>query len=214
MAKLATSPNEALLNLRRINMHVARTLATCLIFEVAAAAAGLAILCFFIPVCLSRHWWKPVGIGCLGLLVCLTTFPWLVHITVRLILNWRVLYETRTPEIPPRKHDDIEGPQATANFERLAKTVFQAKKTAVRAKAQPKKMTVAAPRRKSVRQGPVPVDGGCGGWPGLASEFLVSEAFSADLGHDQGKAVGIVQGVVSGGADPWWRGFSAKQSHL
>ena len=45
------------------------------------------------------------------------------------------------------KHEYIEGPQATANFERLARTVFQAKKTVVRAKVKPKKR--AGPRRKS-----------------------------------------------------------------
>jgi hypothetical protein len=30
----------------------------------------------------------------------------------------------------------------------------------------------------------------------LASEFCVSKAFAANLGHDQREAVGIIQGVV------------------
>ena len=37
------------------------------------------------------------------------------------------------------KNEYIEGPQATKNFERLARTVFQAKKTVVQAKEQPEK---------------------------------------------------------------------------
>jgi hypothetical protein len=37
------------------------------------------------------------------------------------------------------KHDYIEGQQATANFERLAKAVFQAKKTAASPSALTKK---------------------------------------------------------------------------
>jgi len=34
------------------------------------------------------------------------------------------------------KHEYIEGPQATENFKRLARAVFQAKKTVVSAKAK------------------------------------------------------------------------------
>jgi hypothetical protein len=45
------------------------------------------------------------------------------------------------------KHEYIEGRQATENFERLTRTIFQAKKTVVPPKAQPKKKRVS--RRKS-----------------------------------------------------------------
>ncbi len=37
------------------------------------------------------------------------------------------------------KHEYIEGPQATKNFERLARAVFQAKKITALPLAQPKK---------------------------------------------------------------------------
>jgi hypothetical protein len=37
------------------------------------------------------------------------------------------------------KHEYIEGPQATENFESLARAVFQAKKTVAPVKAMPKK---------------------------------------------------------------------------
>jgi len=46
------------------------------------------------------------------------------------------------------KHEYHEGKQAGENFERLAGAIFQAKKTAVLAKVQPKKQ---AARRKSGR---------------------------------------------------------------
>lgn len=46
------------------------------------------------------------------------------------------------------KYEYIEGPEATANFERVASAVFQAKKTVVQARAQKKK---AAPRKSSGR---------------------------------------------------------------
>ena len=39
------------------------------------------------------------------------------------------------------KHEYIEGPQATKNFERLARAVFRAKKTVVHASAVAKKKT-------------------------------------------------------------------------
>ena len=48
------------------------------------------------------------------------------------------------------KHEYIEGWQATANFERLARTVFRAKKTVVPTKAQPKKRAL---KRKSGEAG-------------------------------------------------------------
>lgn len=47
------------------------------------------------------------------------------------------------------KYEYIEGPEATANFERVARAVFRAKKTVVRAKTRPKKK--AAPRKSSGR---------------------------------------------------------------
>jgi hypothetical protein len=47
------------------------------------------------------------------------------------------------------KYEYIEGLEATANFERVARAVFQAKKTVVQAKTQPKKK--AAPRKSSGR---------------------------------------------------------------
>ena len=40
------------------------------------------------------------------------------------------------------KHEYIEGPQATKNFERMAKAVFRAKKRVVQASAAPKKKTL------------------------------------------------------------------------
>ncbi len=44
------------------------------------------------------------------------------------------------------KHEYIEGPEATANFVRIAKAVFRAKKTTASPSAAPKK---AALKRKS-----------------------------------------------------------------
>jgi hypothetical protein len=44
------------------------------------------------------------------------------------------------------KHEYIEGPQALENFKRLARTVFQAKKTSVQAK--PKKAAKKTVRHK------------------------------------------------------------------